>query len=128
VLHFCPLAYYDITGFCCFSNVSLAAVHAIEKCGARRVAILDWDVHHGGYAACIIVFPNQELATMLVTPPQAMALSNTSTVMTVFYSCPYTKCDESTCVLTQSLHHAAHAHIIELSINYCVDTMPCLAS
>ena len=34
-------------GFCCFSNVSLAAVHAIETCGARRVAILDWDVHHG---------------------------------------------------------------------------------
>lgn len=34
-------------GFCCFSNVSLAAVHAIETCGAKRVAILDWDVHHG---------------------------------------------------------------------------------
>lgn len=34
-------------GFCCFSNVSLAAVHAIETCGARCVAILDWDVHHG---------------------------------------------------------------------------------
>ena len=34
-------------GFCCFSNVSLAAIHAIETCGARRVAILDWDVHHG---------------------------------------------------------------------------------
>ena len=42
-------------GFCCFSNVSLAAVHAIETCGARRVAILDWDVHHGGWRG--LAFP-----------------------------------------------------------------------
>ncbi len=34
-------------GFCCFSNVSLAAAHAIAKLGAKRVAIVDWDVHHG---------------------------------------------------------------------------------
>jgi acetoin utilization deacetylase AcuC-like enzyme len=35
-------------GFCLFSNVSLAAAHAIAKLGAKRVAIVDWDVHHGG--------------------------------------------------------------------------------
>lgn len=34
-------------GYCCFSNVSLAAAHALAKLGASRVAILDWDVHHG---------------------------------------------------------------------------------
>lgn len=33
-------------GFCFFNNVALAAEAAIRD-GARRVAIIDWDVHHG---------------------------------------------------------------------------------
>jgi acetoin utilization deacetylase AcuC-like enzyme len=34
-------------GFCLFNNVAVAARHARDAHGARRVAILDWDVHHG---------------------------------------------------------------------------------
>jgi acetoin utilization deacetylase AcuC-like enzyme len=34
-------------GFCIFSNVALAAMHAQAVHGVRRIAILDWDVHHG---------------------------------------------------------------------------------
>jgi acetoin utilization deacetylase AcuC-like enzyme len=34
-------------GFCLFGNVAVAAQHAIEKHGLRRVLIVDWDVHHG---------------------------------------------------------------------------------
>ena len=34
-------------GFCLFNNVAVAAAHALAECGASRVAILDWDVHHG---------------------------------------------------------------------------------
>lgn len=34
-------------GFCLFNNVAIAAQHALDACGARRVLILDWDVHHG---------------------------------------------------------------------------------
>jgi len=34
-------------GFCLFNNVAVAAAHAIEACGAQRVLVLDWDVHHG---------------------------------------------------------------------------------
>jgi acetoin utilization deacetylase AcuC-like enzyme len=34
-------------GFCLFNNVAVAAAHALESCGARRVMIVDWDVHHG---------------------------------------------------------------------------------
>ena len=34
-------------GFCLFDNVAVAAQHAIDACGARRVLIFDWDVHHG---------------------------------------------------------------------------------
>ena len=34
-------------GFCLFNNVAIAAVHAQRAHGVDRVAILDWDVHHG---------------------------------------------------------------------------------
>ncbi|MCU1234320.1 MAG: histone deacetylase superfamily [Candidatus Solibacter sp.] len=34
-------------GFCILNNVALAARHAQVKHGAARVAIVDWDVHHG---------------------------------------------------------------------------------
>ncbi len=33
-------------GFCLLNNVAIAACHA-QHLGARRVAIVDWDVHHG---------------------------------------------------------------------------------
>jgi acetoin utilization deacetylase AcuC-like enzyme len=34
-------------GFCLFNNVAVAAAHARHALGARRVAIVDYDVHHG---------------------------------------------------------------------------------
>ncbi len=34
-------------GFCLFNNAAVAAAHAIAACGAERVLVLDWDVHHG---------------------------------------------------------------------------------
>jgi len=38
-------------GFCLFNNVAVAAELAIRELGARRVFILDWDVHHGNGTA-----------------------------------------------------------------------------
>jgi len=38
-------------GFCLFNNVAVAAALAIEELGAKRVAIVDWDVHHGNGTA-----------------------------------------------------------------------------
>ena len=35
------------SGFCLFNNVAVAAQHALDALGARRVFIFDWDVHHG---------------------------------------------------------------------------------
>lgn len=34
-------------GFCLFNNIVLTAHYAIAQHGLERVAILDWDVHHG---------------------------------------------------------------------------------
>ena len=35
------------SGFCIFNNVAVAAAHALEHYGLQRVAIADFDVHHG---------------------------------------------------------------------------------
>lgn len=34
-------------GFCIFNNIAVAAAHALEFHGLQRVAIVDFDVHHG---------------------------------------------------------------------------------
>ena len=34
-------------GFCLFNNVAVAAAHALAAHGLKRVAIADFDVHHG---------------------------------------------------------------------------------
>jgi acetoin utilization deacetylase AcuC-like enzyme len=34
-------------GFCFFNNVALGALYLLENFGLERVAIVDWDVHHG---------------------------------------------------------------------------------
>jgi acetoin utilization deacetylase AcuC-like enzyme len=34
-------------GFCIFDNIAVAARHAQAELGLERIAIVDWDVHHG---------------------------------------------------------------------------------
>ena len=34
-------------GFCFFNNAAIGALHALEEHGLQRVAIMDFDVHHG---------------------------------------------------------------------------------
>lgn len=34
-------------GFCVFGNTALSALHAREIHGVARIAVVDWDVHHG---------------------------------------------------------------------------------
>jgi len=41
-------------GFCLFSNAAIAAIYALEQPGINRVAIIDWDVHHGNGTQSIV--------------------------------------------------------------------------
>jgi acetoin utilization deacetylase AcuC-like enzyme len=41
-------------GFCIFSNAAIAAHYALLQPGIDRVAIIDWDVHHGNGTQAII--------------------------------------------------------------------------
>jgi acetoin utilization deacetylase AcuC-like enzyme len=41
-------------GFCVFANAAIAAYYALSQPGITRVAILDWDVHHGNGTQAIV--------------------------------------------------------------------------
>ncbi len=41
-------------GFCLFANAAIAAYYALEQPGIEKVAILDWDVHHGNGTQALV--------------------------------------------------------------------------
>jgi acetoin utilization deacetylase AcuC-like enzyme len=41
-------------GFCIFGNVAIAAHYALQRHGAARVLIVDWDVHHGNGTQALV--------------------------------------------------------------------------
>ncbi|MDQ2890068.1 MAG: histone deacetylase [Gemmatimonadota bacterium] len=41
-------------GFCIFGSVAVGAFYALEKLGASRVLIADWDVHHGNGTQALV--------------------------------------------------------------------------
>jgi len=57
-------------GFCIFSNAAIAAHYALEQPGINRVAILDWDVHHGNGTQAIVETSPQIAFCSLHESPQ----------------------------------------------------------
>ncbi|WP_008313277.1 histone deacetylase [Leptolyngbya sp. PCC 6406] len=41
-------------GFCIFANAAITAHYALAQAGIERVAILDWDVHHGNGTQALV--------------------------------------------------------------------------
>jgi len=56
-------------GFCIFNNVAVAAKHAIEAHGLERVAIVDFDVHHGNGTEDIFEGDEQVLMASIFQHP-----------------------------------------------------------
>ncbi|MGD1903036.1 MAG: histone deacetylase [Geitlerinemataceae cyanobacterium] len=70
-------------GFCLFSNVAIATQYALDRGLAERVAIFDWDVHHGnGTQAAIEQNPNVAFCSMHQHPyyPGTGRIDNCGTI------------------------------------------------
>ncbi|HEY6922025.1 MAG TPA: histone deacetylase family protein [Steroidobacteraceae bacterium] len=53
-------------GFCIFNNVAVAAAVALERMGLERVAIVDFDVHHGNGTEDIFAEPQWQERVLMV--------------------------------------------------------------
>jgi len=56
-------------GFCFFNNVSIAARHALDVRGLQRVAIIDFDVHHGNGTEDIVAGDDRILMVSFFQSP-----------------------------------------------------------
>lgn len=57
------------TGFCFFNNVAVAARHALDVRGLQRVAVVDFDVHHGNGTEDILANDDRVLMVGLFQHP-----------------------------------------------------------
>jgi acetoin utilization deacetylase AcuC-like enzyme len=56
-------------GFCVFNNIAVAAAHALEVHGLARVAIVDFDVHHGNGTENIFAGDERVLVSSIFQHP-----------------------------------------------------------
>jgi acetoin utilization deacetylase AcuC-like enzyme len=56
-------------GFCLFNNAAVAAEHALAEHDAGRVAVIDWDVHHGNGTEAIFYETDRVLYSSIHQSP-----------------------------------------------------------
>ena len=70
-------------GFCLFANAAIAIRHAQERFGLRRIATVDWDVHHGNGSQSIFYADPRVLTVSLhqdrLYPPDSGGLEENGT-------------------------------------------------
>jgi acetoin utilization deacetylase AcuC-like enzyme len=73
-------------GFCFFNNVAIAAKYALERHGLQRVAIVDFDVHHGNGTEDIVAGDDRILMVSFFQHPfypEGGARSNAANLVNV---------------------------------------------
>jgi len=54
-------------GFCIFNNIAVAAAYALQQKGLERVAIIDFDVHHGNGTELMFSAPDWQDAVLMAS-------------------------------------------------------------
>jgi len=67
-------------GFCIFNNIAVAAAHLIEGEGLKRVAIVDWDVHHGNGTESMFIDDDRVLYISLHQYPHYPGTGSADTI------------------------------------------------
>jgi acetoin utilization deacetylase AcuC-like enzyme len=98
-------------GFCLFNNVAIAAKHALEVRGLQRVAIVDFDVHHGnGTEESFLHEPRVLMASFFQHPLYPYSALQPVTANQVNVPVPaYTKGDVVRQIVTEQWLPALHA-------------------